>query len=90
MDELDSDNSLLSHGGRTAERDIVQFVEMQRWGYARVPAGGGVGSDKGIGGWHGCVSGGCERQPRFLGRGESTGVSKELLAKEVAPHYSTV
>ena len=31
MDELDSDDSLLSNHGRTAERDIVQFVEMQRF-----------------------------------------------------------
>jgi len=31
MDELDSDDSLLSHGGRTAKRDIVQFVEMQKF-----------------------------------------------------------
>jgi len=31
MDELDSDESLLSNHGRTAERDIVQFVDMQRF-----------------------------------------------------------
>jgi len=31
MDELDSDDQLLSHNGRTAERDIVQFVEMQKF-----------------------------------------------------------
>ena len=31
MDELDSDDSLLSNNGLTAERDIVQFVEMQRF-----------------------------------------------------------
>merc|ERR1712002_1364928 len=31
MDDLDSDDSLLSHGGRTAQRDIVQFVEMQKF-----------------------------------------------------------
>merc|ERR1712243_309574 len=31
MDELDSDDSLLSHNGQTAKRDIVQFVEMQKF-----------------------------------------------------------
>merc|ERR1712173_212116 len=31
MDELDSDDELLSHNGRTAKRDIVQFVEMQKF-----------------------------------------------------------
>jgi len=31
MDELDSDDELLSHNGRTAQRDIVQFVEMQKF-----------------------------------------------------------
>lgn len=31
MDELDSDDSLLSLNGRTAKRDIVQFVEMQKF-----------------------------------------------------------
>lgn len=31
MDELDSDDELLSLHGRTAERDIVQFVEMQKF-----------------------------------------------------------
>jgi len=31
MDELDSDDQLLSHNGRTAKRDIVQFVEMQKF-----------------------------------------------------------
>ena len=31
MDELDSDDSLLSFRGRTAKRDIVQFVEMQKF-----------------------------------------------------------
>lgn len=31
MDELDSDEELLSIGGRTAQRDIVQFVEMQKF-----------------------------------------------------------
>ena len=31
MDDLDSDESLLTNAGRTAERDIVQFVEMQRF-----------------------------------------------------------
>ena len=31
MDELDSDDELLSHHGRTAQRDIVQFVEMQKF-----------------------------------------------------------
>lgn len=31
MDELDADNFLLTSGGRQAERDIVQFVEMQRF-----------------------------------------------------------
>jgi len=31
MDELDSDEALLTNAGRTAERDIVQFVEMQRF-----------------------------------------------------------
>eukprot|EP00092_Neocalanus_flemingeri_P106493 GFUD01136651.1.p1 GENE.GFUD01136651.1~~GFUD01136651.1.p1 ORF type:complete len:613 (+),score=118.61 GFUD01136651.1:100-1938(+) len=31
MDELDSDDSLLTNNGRTAQRDIVQFVEMQKF-----------------------------------------------------------
>jgi hypothetical protein len=31
MDELDSDDELLSINGRTAQRDIVQFVEMQKF-----------------------------------------------------------
>merc|ERR1711936_1069697 len=31
MDELDSDDQLLAHNGQTAKRDIVQFVEMQRF-----------------------------------------------------------
>jgi len=31
MDELDSDDSLLEQGGRTAQRDIVQFVELNRF-----------------------------------------------------------
>jgi hypothetical protein len=31
MDDLDSDDELLSHNGRTAQRDIVQFVEMQKF-----------------------------------------------------------
>lgn len=31
MEELDSDNTLLSIDGITAERDIVQFVEFQRY-----------------------------------------------------------
>ena len=31
MDELDSDDSLLTNAGRTAERDIVQFVEMNKF-----------------------------------------------------------
>ena len=31
MDELDSDDKLLSYNGRTAKRDIVQFVEMQKF-----------------------------------------------------------
>ena len=31
MDELDSDDSLLSLNGKTAKRDIVQFVEMQKF-----------------------------------------------------------
>lgn len=31
MDELDSDDNLLTHNGRTARRDIVQFVEMQKF-----------------------------------------------------------
>jgi hypothetical protein len=31
MDELDSDDQLLSINGRTAQRDIVQFVEMQKF-----------------------------------------------------------
>lgn len=31
MDELDSDESLLAHNGRTAQRDIVQFVEMSKF-----------------------------------------------------------
>jgi len=31
MDELDSDDSLLSRNGKTAKRDIVQFVEMQKF-----------------------------------------------------------
>ena len=31
MEELDSDDALLSHNGRTAKRDIVQFVEMQKF-----------------------------------------------------------
>jgi len=31
MDELDSDESLLRNDGHTAERDIVQFVDMQRF-----------------------------------------------------------
>merc|ERR1712038_900582 len=31
MDDLDSDDQLLSHKGRTAQRDIVQFVEMQKF-----------------------------------------------------------
>jgi len=31
MDELDSDDQLLSHNGQTAKRDIVQFVEMQKF-----------------------------------------------------------
>jgi len=31
MDELDSDDELLSHDGKIAQRDIVQFVEMQKF-----------------------------------------------------------
>jgi len=31
MDELDSDDQLLAHNGQTAKRDIVQFVEMQKF-----------------------------------------------------------
>ena len=31
MDELDSDDALLQQGGRTAVRDIVQFVELNRF-----------------------------------------------------------
>merc|ERR1719384_2714161 len=31
MDELDSDDSLLTNNGKTAQRDIVQFVEMQKF-----------------------------------------------------------
>jgi len=31
MDELDSDDELLAINGRTAQRDIVQFVEMQKF-----------------------------------------------------------
>merc|ERR1711887_491620 len=31
MDELDSDDNLLTHNGQTAKRDIVQFVEMQKF-----------------------------------------------------------
>jgi len=31
MDELDSDDQLLTHNGQTAKRDIVQFVEMQKF-----------------------------------------------------------
>jgi len=31
MDELDSDESLLTNNGKTAQRDIVQFVEMQKF-----------------------------------------------------------
>ena len=31
MNELDSDEELLNHGGRIAERDIVQFVEIQKF-----------------------------------------------------------
>jgi len=31
MDELDSDDSLLTNNGITAQRDIVQFVEMQKF-----------------------------------------------------------
>jgi hypothetical protein len=31
MDELDSDDALLTHNGATAMRDIVQFVEMQKF-----------------------------------------------------------
>ena len=31
MEELDSDDALLSHNGKTAKRDIVQFVEMQKF-----------------------------------------------------------
>jgi len=31
MEELDSDDALLSYRGRTAKRDIVQFVEMQKF-----------------------------------------------------------
>jgi len=31
MDELDADDSLLRNNGLTAERDIVQFVEMQKF-----------------------------------------------------------
>jgi hypothetical protein len=40
MDQLDSDDSLLTNGGRTAERDIVQFVEMQR--FVSMRGGSGV------------------------------------------------
>jgi len=31
MEELDSDDQLLAHNGQTAKRDIVQFVEMQKF-----------------------------------------------------------
>merc|ERR1712107_346727 len=31
MDELDSDDALLQQGGRTAVRDILQFVELNRF-----------------------------------------------------------
>ncbi len=31
MEELDSDDKLLQHGSKVAERDIVQFVEMRRF-----------------------------------------------------------
>merc|ERR1711862_100501 len=31
MDELDSDDQLLTHNGQIAKRDIVQFVEMQKF-----------------------------------------------------------
>ena len=31
MNELDSDEKLLSIGGLTAQRDIVQFVEMKKF-----------------------------------------------------------
>merc|ERR1719493_123526 len=31
MDELDSDDALLQQGGHTAVRDIVQFVELNRF-----------------------------------------------------------
>jgi len=31
MEELDSDDQLLTHYGQTAKRDIVQFVEMQKF-----------------------------------------------------------
>merc|ERR1711875_111903 len=31
MDELDSDDQLLTHNGQTAKRDIVRFVEMQKF-----------------------------------------------------------
>merc|ERR1712013_432083 len=31
MDELDSDDQLLTHNGQTAKRDIVQFVEIQKF-----------------------------------------------------------
>ena len=31
MDLLDSDDALLSHKGKVAQRDIVQFVEMQKF-----------------------------------------------------------
>ena len=31
MNLLDSDDVLLSHNGKVAQRDIVQFVEMQKF-----------------------------------------------------------
>ena len=31
MEELDSDDGLLRHGGKTAVRDIVQFVELRKF-----------------------------------------------------------
>ena len=31
MEELDSDDKLLKHGGKVAARDIVQFVELRKF-----------------------------------------------------------
>ena len=45
MDELDSDASLLTQGQRVAERDIVQFVEIDRYACAVLGGGRGKGGN---------------------------------------------